>query len=354
MSSDLYRSEHSMDPLKSKATNAGRLAASRGGPRVSIIIPFRNEERTIEQSVMSVVKQDYPSLVEILVINDGSTDGSVKIVKRLIQMHDCVRLIESNGSGEAEARNTGISSSSGQVIVQFSAHAVATANFLNVLVSKLEMSSPIVAGVGCKHIAGHGQGWSLAFGEAMRTVFGGYGTTYYQHGTERFVESVAYAAYRTGVFAHLGLFDLTIVRGVDAEFNLRLAKAGYKLLYTEATAVYHYEVASPRVFFAKLMGAGAARMKIIRKYPWSFRHVYALPSVAIFVLGFLAAASIFDGRVTFALLGLTLVYAACSFVAAVKTALGAGLKQTLRLMLAFPMLHAGYGIGFIKELIWPS
>ena len=323
-------------------------------PRVSIILPFRNEERTIEQSVISIVEQDYAGWTEILAINDGSKDKSVEILKRLKHRYDSIRLIETAGSGEAQARNAGVCASSGQVIVNFSAHAVAAGNFLRVLVSKLNELSLDVAGVGCKHKTFIGRGSSLAFGEAMRSAFGGYRTTYHQHETERFVESVAFTAYRARVFATIGLFDPAMGEGADAEFNLRLGIAGYKLLYTPETNVYHLEVTSPRAFFAKLMRKGAARVKVIRKHPWSFRPLYALPSVAVLALLLLAAGSIFHERLAIGLLGLVLIYASCSLFTAVRIIRRVRLKDPLRLMLAFPLIHVGYGLGFIKEMIWPS
>ncbi len=61
-------------------------------PRVSVIIPARNEERAIEQALQSVLKQDYANL-EIIVLNDRSTDLTGVILERMAQSHETLRVI---------------------------------------------------------------------------------------------------------------------------------------------------------------------------------------------------------------------------------------------------------------------
>ncbi len=54
----------------------------RGGPRVSVVIPARNEERTIEKAVRSHLGQDYPDL-EVIVVEDRSSDATAAVLARL-------------------------------------------------------------------------------------------------------------------------------------------------------------------------------------------------------------------------------------------------------------------------------
>jgi cellulose synthase/poly-beta-1,6-N-acetylglucosamine synthase-like glycosyltransferase len=321
---------------------------------VSIIVPFRNEERSIEYCVLSIINQDYPGSLEILAVDDGSTDKSVEILGTLMRSHHSIRLIRGASRGEAEARNAGISVSSGRIIIHFSAHAIAVHNFVSTLVSKLIASSADVAAVGCKHMAFDTSEPSMAFGLAIRSTFGAYGTTYHQPKTEQFVESAAFCAWRAEVLTSVGPFDPAMGEGVDAELNLRLAKAGYKLLYTPETIVYHSEVASAGLFWAKMMGYGAGRAKIIIKHPSSFRLLYALPSIALLVPAFLAVGTIFYRGLVFVLLSVVLAYVSCSLIEGVIITRRTGMRRLMRVMLAFPLIHLGYGVGFVKELVWSS
>jgi len=64
-------------------------------PRVSIVIPMRNEADSIERCVESLMQQNYPNnLIEILVVDGMSTDGSQQIVHRLKEKYPQVRLLE--------------------------------------------------------------------------------------------------------------------------------------------------------------------------------------------------------------------------------------------------------------------
>ena len=77
---------------------------------VSVIIPMYNAESTIETCIDSVLKQTYKGKVEIIVVNDGSTDNSQVIVEELIRKNNSninIQLINKENGGVSKARNTG-------------------------------------------------------------------------------------------------------------------------------------------------------------------------------------------------------------------------------------------------------
>ena len=76
-------------------------------PTVTAIVPAFNMERYIEEALLSAVDQTYPHL-EILVIDDGSTDNTKAIIERIAKDHSKVRLISTANAGVAAARNLGI------------------------------------------------------------------------------------------------------------------------------------------------------------------------------------------------------------------------------------------------------
>lgn len=76
---------------------------------VSAIIPVYNGERYLKQAIESVLAQTYPSL-EIIVVDDGSTDGSASIAKTF---GNRVRYLYQNNQGAGSARNTGIREAKG-------------------------------------------------------------------------------------------------------------------------------------------------------------------------------------------------------------------------------------------------
>lgn len=84
-------------------------------PDVSVIIPVFNAERVIERSIHSVVRQEMIK-IEIICIDDGSTDASVKQIQVLQENYPQIVLLEQKHQGAGSARNAGISAAQGRYI----------------------------------------------------------------------------------------------------------------------------------------------------------------------------------------------------------------------------------------------
>lgn len=85
-------------------------------PLVSIVIPCYNSESYITNCINSILlHQDYPN-IEIVVVDDGSSDNSYDILKGIEQREQNVRVLKQNNSGACVARNKGLAHSSGEYI----------------------------------------------------------------------------------------------------------------------------------------------------------------------------------------------------------------------------------------------
>jgi GT2 family glycosyltransferase len=83
-------------------------------PLVTVLIDTYNHERFIEEAIVSVLEQDFPAGdVEILVVDDGSTDRTPEIVRKFAPR---VRLLRKANGGQASAFNTGIAEVRGQIV----------------------------------------------------------------------------------------------------------------------------------------------------------------------------------------------------------------------------------------------
>lgn len=85
-------------------------------PKVSIIIPVYNVEEYIEQTISSLLNQTLKE-IEIILIDDGSTDSSREIIKRYSEKYDNINVILQDNSGPSIARNKGIKEAKGDYIV---------------------------------------------------------------------------------------------------------------------------------------------------------------------------------------------------------------------------------------------
>ena len=82
---------------------------------ISIIIPVYNVELYIEECLSSILNQEFKDL-ELLLINDGSTDSSLEICKRISLANSNVKLFSQKNNGTASARNKGINNANGDYI----------------------------------------------------------------------------------------------------------------------------------------------------------------------------------------------------------------------------------------------
>jgi len=85
-------------------------------PLISVVIPAYNRQETIERAIKSVQIQGIDN-IEILLIDDGSTDDTVESIKKLAKYETRIRLLEHQiNKGEAAARNTGVKAAKGKYI----------------------------------------------------------------------------------------------------------------------------------------------------------------------------------------------------------------------------------------------
>lgn len=83
--------------------------------KISVVVPAYNAEKSLERTVDSVLKQTYSNF-EILIINDGSTDSTDSIIKKLEKKDSRIRSFNKENGGVSSARNVGIENSTGDYI----------------------------------------------------------------------------------------------------------------------------------------------------------------------------------------------------------------------------------------------
>lgn len=115
--------------------------------KLSIIIPLYNTERYIERCLLSCVEQsiednDY----EIIVVDDGSTDQSVEIVKRLAEIYNNIRVYSKVNGGQSSARNFGLKYATGKYIWFVDSDDRIVPNIIGELLDKADNSKLDVLG----------------------------------------------------------------------------------------------------------------------------------------------------------------------------------------------------------------
>ena len=83
-------------------------------PLVSIVIPAYDEQDSILKTVQSLLDADYPKK-EIIVVSDGSTDNTVRVVRKFMKQHPGIQLIDKKNGGKASAVNAGLAVARGEL-----------------------------------------------------------------------------------------------------------------------------------------------------------------------------------------------------------------------------------------------
>ncbi len=83
---------------------------------ISVLVPVWNEEKTIKNTIESIFEIDYP-IQEVIILNDGSTDKTKKIVEELLIKYPKLELVNKKNTGKANSLNKGIKMAKGELVV---------------------------------------------------------------------------------------------------------------------------------------------------------------------------------------------------------------------------------------------
>lgn len=121
---------------------------------VSIIVPIYNVEEYLKRCIDSLVNQTYKD-IEIILVNDGSTDSSLNICKEYANQHKIIKLIDKMNGGLSSARNAGLKHCQGEYIAFVDSDDWVEPNYIEVLLDVLEKHNVDIAQ--CSYVKEVGQ-----------------------------------------------------------------------------------------------------------------------------------------------------------------------------------------------------
>jgi hypothetical protein len=189
-------------------------------PLVSVIIPVFNGENFIREAIENVLSQKYPAL-EIIIINDGSTDGTETIIK---QLPIDIRYFTQDNSGPSATRNKGIRDASGEFITFLDADDLWPENNLNIMVDEMLRNPDMEV------IRGYAQLMEINKASGCYDYVG--------NPKESFPHYIGAAIYRKSAFEKVGLFDPALRFGEDTDWFLRAGEMKLNIKRLEETSLY--------------------------------------------------------------------------------------------------------------------
>ncbi|MCD7978194.1 MAG: glycosyltransferase family 2 protein [Tannerellaceae bacterium] len=203
---------------------------------ISVVIPLYNKEKSILSTVQSVLKQTYPDF-ELIIVNDGSTDNSLKVVKTIED--ERVKIVDKENGGVSSARNAGILASGNNYIAFLDGDDLWCEYHLETIVDLISSyPSSEVAGYGTRFYKSGGSGQGGYIKRDKHYLLENY---FASQATPRPLFNSSSFAIRKDILAETGLFNERLSYGEDVEFWYRVFRK-YKLAMSESiTSTYQLQ-----------------------------------------------------------------------------------------------------------------
>jgi len=262
-------------------------------PNVSVIVPAYNEENNIEECVNSILNSNYPKKkIEIIIVDDGSTDNTLKILKKFKN----VEILKQNHQGKVEALNLGGMKSKHEFLVTIDADTILDKDCIKELVKPF-MDKTVGATTGNNHVKN-----KRTFLSAFQNVEYHYSNLIRSSFSKVFKNGIWFsgslAAYRKTSLIEIGYFKKdTMAEDQDVALELRKNKYrtvttpkafGYTVVPETLKAFYHQRsrwwigtlqaiLKNKELFSHK--SSPSTLFVIISHYWWSFYAFLSLPLI---------------------------------------------------------------------------
>jgi GT2 family glycosyltransferase len=229
-------------------------------PKVSVVVCAYDAEATIGECLTSLERLTYPDY-EIIVVNDGSTDGTGEIAKR----HERARVLDVANGGLGAARNVGLAAASGEIVAYTDADVRVDPDWLTYLVQPLLTSD--VVGVGGPNVVPEDDPW------VAQCVARAPGGPVHVMLDDRVAEHVpgCNMAFRRDALLAVDAFNPVYVRaGDDVDICWRLQASRQRIGFAPAALVWHRHRASVRSYWRQQAGYGEAETRLDAHHPEKF------------------------------------------------------------------------------------
>lgn len=312
-------------------------------PSVSVVVPVRNEEATIEAALRSALDQDYPGPLEVVVADGMSEDDTRRIVADLAEQDERVRMVDNPSRTAPAGLNAAIREAVGEVIVRCDGHAVLPSHYVRRAVELLEK-------IGADNVGGiqAAEGETIlqrAIALAMTTPFGVGDARFHYGGSPGPADTVYLGVYRREALERVGGFDEELTRSQDSELNYRIRATGGTVYFHPDLRVVYRPRRTLGALWRQYFRSGAWKRRVLLGTPGSLRWRQLVPP--LLVLGLAGSLLIVPSRWWRWSLVVPALYLAEILFASVWTTLRRRDPAGLLLPLVLPTMHLGWGLGFL-------
>lgn len=311
----------------------------------SIIVPARNSILTLQKCIKSLLVQDVEELFEVIVVNDGSDDGTEEYINSL---SSTIIPVHTSGLGPASARNAGAFISKGRILCFIDSDCIATENWLSTL------TKPVLSGRFDAVKGAYTTEQRNIYARAIQLQFLQRYDRLEHYGKTDVVDSYSMAVTRD-YFVKAGGFPehFNEANHEDVAFSCHLTKNGASMGFVPEAKVHHIHRDTIIDFCRGAFKRGYWRYRLLHSYGWKFSSpIYVLPEIkariaALFACIIIAPIAKARSR-SFELLKLTLLIQLVLSYHMMKSAW----KYDRRIVLLTPLLSFSEAAFHTIGIIW--
>jgi glycosyltransferase involved in cell wall biosynthesis len=300
-------------------------------PTVTIAIPVLNEAEAIEACLDAVAAQTYDRIVEVLVVDGGSTDDT----RAIVADRPGIRLIDNPRRIQAAALNIALAEAKGDVFVRVDGHCQIAPDYVEQCIEALELTGAAMVGGAMTPAAE--RPFQRGVAAAMSSRLGAGPARFHTGGASGRVDTVYLGAFATELGRDVGGYAEDVGVNEDAEFAIRMGARG-PVWFDETITSTYMPRSSLRAVGRQFFRYGRSRAATVRKHPRSLAgRQLAAP---LLVLGLLS-----PRRRAVAAGYLAVVALGTARKIAEDPAVGVAMAATL------PTMHMCWGTGFLRGLV---
>jgi succinoglycan biosynthesis protein ExoA len=327
-------------------------------PAVSVVMPVRNEERHLAESVAAVLGQEYPGGFELVLAIGPSRDRTEAIARELAAADLRITVVPNPSGQISSAMNAAVRTARYDIITRIDAHSMLPDGYLRTAVRALLETG--AADVGGWMAAEGTTPFQQAVAWAMTSPFGMGAAANHTGGDAGPADTVYLGVYRRAEIERAGGYDETMLIAEDWELNYRIRAAGGLIWFTPDLKVTYRPRATLRALAVQQFRYGRWRRVIGRRYPETVSSRYLAPGVAtaLNAAGLLAGLAGLAGTasgtaapVRYLMIGFAVpaLYLAGVTAVAAVFARGVPLSVRARVPLALAAMHTCWGGGYLTS-----
>ena len=321
---------------------------------LSIICPTYNEEKYIQKTIESFLKQQYHSFdLEILICDGMSTDKTREIVQSFSKQNPLIRLVDNPNRKTPYAFNIGLKEAKGDYVAILGAHSEYDDNYLQTCFEKLAEKNV----VGCsgriitKAASNNTQAkWS----EWVNLSSFGVSGNSFRVIKEGYVHTIGYPVFKKQALLDVGGYIETLVRNQDNDMNQRLMDAGNRLYCTWDTQCYYRPPANINALlkYAEKNGLWNANSFFVNRKSMRLYHFipffFTLSLLALAIIGSIEKIILHSNYCWYLFIAIIVLHLIAGTLATLKSMLEEFDIRKIVLPFLFFAFHFSYGWGTIK------